>query len=193
MTTPSLKTAPAATAQPPRAPDAAAAATCLCALALLAALLACALSSTACKRAYMRSYADNITQIPNPDGSVSVLATPGGWNLTYHSFGLDTRLGSMAVTVATNKTFSITLDDWQSDVSTNDAAIVKTTLDGAAAIAEKAAAAAATSGGSTLAGASTDTLTALAERIKALLASRSTNSTPRASCTTNSDGAVTCP
>jgi hypothetical protein len=144
-----------------------------------------------CKRAYMRVYSDNITEIPNADGSVTPLVTPGGWNMTYHSFGLDTSLGSMTVGVDSNKSFTVKLDDWNSVVSTNDAVIVKETLDGAANIAEKAAAAVVTSGGSSLAGASTTTLEALIAKAQAYLAAK-TNAAANVSSTNQcSDGSCT--
>lgn len=71
-----------------------------------------------------------------PPGQTNVVCiVEGGWDASYYSYGVWTSFGSLGVTIGTN-VVSLTLNDLNSDVSTNHTQIIIAGGDAAGEIAE---------------------------------------------------------
>lgn len=95
--------------------------------------VACALFALGCRSIAVHKH-DPVFWTP-PGQTNVVCVAEGGWDATYYSYGVWTSFGSLGVTIGTN-VVSLTLNDLNSDVSTNHVQIIVAGGEAAGEIAE---------------------------------------------------------
>lgn len=88
---------------------------------MLCVLGACALLALGCRSISVHKH-DPVVYVP-PGQTNVVCIVEGGWDASYYSYGVWTSFGSLGVTIGTN-VVSLTLNDLNSDVSTNHTQII---------------------------------------------------------------------
>lgn len=88
---------------------------------MLCILAACALLALGCRSIAVHKH-DPVVWTP-PGQTNVVCVVEGGWDATYYSYGVWTSFGSLGVTIGTN-VVSLTLNDLNSDISTNHVSII---------------------------------------------------------------------
>ena len=88
---------------------------------MLCVLGACALLALGCRSISVHKH-DPVVYVP-PGQTNVVCIVEGGWDASYYSYGVWTSFGSLGVAIGTNAV-SLTLNDLNSDVSTNHTQII---------------------------------------------------------------------
>ena len=88
---------------------------------MLCVFAACALVALGCRSITVHKH-DPVVYTP-PGQTNVVCIVEGGWDASYYSYGVWTSFGSLGVTIGTN-VVSLTLNDLNSDVSTNHTQII---------------------------------------------------------------------
>ena len=100
---------------------------------MLCVLGACALLALGCRSISVHKHDPVLFQPPGQTNVVCIVE--GGWDASYYSYGVWTSFGSLGVTIGTN-VVSLTLNDLNSDVSTNHTQIIVAGGEAAGEIAE---------------------------------------------------------